>query len=126
MNGLRVAAALVGFLAVALGAFGAHGLEGRLSPEAVGWWETATLYALTHAAAAAGLSAAADGARTAGRLFVAGAAVFSGSLYALALTSLGEAPLRALGAITPIGGVLLLAGWGRLIFDGFRGPRANG
>ena len=122
-------AGLAGLLCVALGAFGAHGLEGRLSAEATHWWTTATFYGLTHsvAALAAALAARANpGLRGAGWAFVLGAFVFSGSLYAMALLSLdGDAP-RRLGAVTPIGGVSFLIGWGLVMAQGFRkGPPAS-
>ena len=108
MNRLAAAAALIGFLSVALGAFGAHALDGRLTAEGTEWWHTATLYGLPHAAAA--LAIALSGRkglmRTGGWLLVIGAAVFTGTLYAMAL----GAP-RWFGAITPIGGVSMLAGW---------------
>ena len=107
MPRLTVAAAVTGFLCVALGAFGAHGLEGKLTAEAKGWWETATLYGLVHAVAA--LSVSLTGRKSfaaAGWAFVLGAVFFSGSLYAMAL----GAP-RALGMIAPLGGVLFLIGW---------------
>ncbi len=96
-------AGCLGATAVALGAFGAHGLKERfaLLPEAAGWWQTATFYLLTHALAVGALRGGA-----AGRLWTAGAVVFSGTLYALAL----GAP-RWLGAVTPLGGSLLIAGW---------------
>ncbi|GJL92427.1 DUF423 domain-containing protein [Hyphococcus sp.] len=110
MNRLTFAAAMTGFLAVALGAFGAHGFESRLSAEAQGWWETATFYGLTHAVAALALSLSASSVdrlyRRAGWAFVAGAAIFAGSLYAMSL----GAP-RWFGATTPLGGLLLLGGW---------------
>ncbi|MEO1101791.1 MAG: DUF423 domain-containing protein [Pseudomonadota bacterium] len=112
MNLLAAAAASIGFAGVALGAFGAHGLRDRLSPEGTGWWETATLYALVHAAAA--LAIAMSGrtglASTGGWALAGGALIFSGTLYAMAL----GAP-RWLGAVTPIGGVGLLIGWGCLL-----------
>ena len=120
---LLPAAGIAGFLCVALGAFGAHGLEGRLTDEAAHWWTTATFYGLTHsvAALAAALAArASPGLRLAGWAFVIGALIFSGTLYAMALLSLdGDAP-RRLGAITPVGGVSLLIGWGLVVFQGFR------
>ncbi len=97
-----------GFLAVALGAFGAHGLKDLLAHNATAAiWETAVLYHLTHSIAALW---AADRHRLVAWLWLGGITVFSGSLYILALSN-----IRWLGAITPIGGVLLLAGWLLLI-----------
>lgn len=105
-------AALAGFLGVGLGAFGAHGLRSRLSPEMLAVFETAVRYQMYHALALM-LTAAAIGrvgdARllvVAGWFFVAGILLFSGSLYALALTG-----VSMLGAITPIGGLAFLVGW---------------
>lgn len=100
-----------GFLGVALGAFAAHGLKARLAPELLAVFETGVRYQMFHALAllAVGWACARwPGAATtaSGWLFVAGTLVFSGSLYALALTG-----TRWLGAITPLGGVALLAGW---------------
>jgi uncharacterized membrane protein YgdD (TMEM256/DUF423 family) len=104
MNRL-VTAGLLGAVAIALGAFGAHGLKERLAliPEASDWWETATFYLLTHAVAVGAI----DG-RSAwpARLWIVGASIFSVTLYAMAL----GAP-RWLGAITPLGGSALIAGW---------------
>lgn len=102
----RIGAAL-GALGVALGAFGAHGLEARVTdPAQLEWWHTAARYHLLHAVALLGVAAHPARPRVAGWLFVAGIAIFSGSLYVMALTG-----LRWLGAITPIGGVCLIAGW---------------
>lgn len=100
--------AIAGFIAVALGAFGAHALESGFDEKQIGWWETATLYLLVHAVLATAISAA-DGAKfaTAALVVLIGAAIFAGTLYAMAL----GAP-RWFGAITPIGGVGLLIGWG--------------
>lgn len=106
--------AVNGFLAVALGAFGAHGLKRRLGQDAVqrlAWWETAAHYQLTHAVAllAAGyLVARAPGlpATVAVWSLTAGIGLFSGSLYVMTLTG-----VRALGMVTPLGGLCLLAGW---------------
>lgn len=105
-------AALLMFVAVAAGAFGAHALRTRLAPDMAAVWQTAVQYHAWHALGLAivglltihvpervGLAAA-------GWLFVAGIVLFSGSLYAMALTG-----VRALGAITPIGGIAFLAGW---------------
>ncbi|ABI78144.1 putative membrane protein [Hyphomonas neptunium ATCC 15444] len=102
------AAALFGFLSVAFGAFGAHALEGALTGEGTQWWQTATLYGLTHAGAAlaAGLSGRGGKIAAGGWLMLGGAVIFAGTLYAMAL----GAP-RWFGAITPVGGIGMLAGW---------------
>ena len=105
-------ATLLLFAAVGLGAFGAHALKARLAPDMQAIWQTAVQYHAWHALGllAAGLlmmlrpDAPAIG--VAAWLFVAGIALFSGSLYALALSG-----VRGLGAITPFGGVAFLAGW---------------
>lgn len=104
MNRL-VAAGFLGAIAIALGAFGAHGLKDRLAliPEASAWWETATFYLLTHAVA---VGAIAGRSAWPARLWATGSVVFAGTLYAMAL----GAP-RWFGAITPLGGSLLIAGW---------------
>jgi uncharacterized membrane protein YgdD (TMEM256/DUF423 family) len=101
-------AALFGFVSVALGAFGAHALEAHLTAEGAEWWHTATLYALPHAAAAlaAGLSGKGGNIARGGALLLIGGVIFSATLYALAL----GAP-RWLGAVTPVGGLGMLAGW---------------
>ncbi len=98
-------------LAVALGAFGAHALEGQIGVRAVAFWRTASLYHLVHAAVVAALVFAPEGGRRwipAG-LLLAGIALFSGSLYLLAVT--GHRPLARL---TPVGGLFLLLGWATL------------
>jgi uncharacterized membrane protein YgdD (TMEM256/DUF423 family) len=108
---------VLGFLAVAFGAFGAHALKARLSPEMLTVFETGVRYQMYHAlailivAAAIGRIGDAWILTAAGWLFAAGVVLFSGSLYTLALTGVG-----ALGAVTPIGGLLFLAGWACLIF----------
>jgi len=104
MNRL-VSAGLLGALAIALGAFGAHGFKDRLAliPEAAGWWQTATFYLLTHAVAIGAISARSVWPAW---LWAVGTVIFAGTLYAMAL----GAP-RWFGAITPIGGSLLIAGW---------------
>ena len=105
---LRRVGAGMGLVAVALGAFGAHGLEGRVTAQALGWWDTASFYLLTHAVAAAviGLVPASRTVRRAGWFMAVGAGVFAGTLYAMAL----GAP-TALGMVTPLGGLLMLTGW---------------
>lgn len=106
-----VLGAVFGALGVAAGAFGAHGLRARLSPEMLAVFETGVRYHLVHALAL--LAAAWAASRweshafsAAGWLFVAGIIIFSGSLYALALTG-----VRGLGALTPFGGAAFIAGW---------------
>jgi len=108
---LRIAA-VIGFLAVALGAFGAHGLKATL--DATGRaanWETAAHYHLVHAAVLLALALRETVARWPFLLFTAGIAIFSGSLYVLAATN-----IKILGAITPLGGLCLLGGWLALAF----------
>ena len=110
-----VLAAVNGFVVVGLGAFGAHGLENLLTPQALATWDTAVRYHMFHAGglALAGLVAslqAPSGAlRWSGHLLQAGIFLFSGSLYLLALSG-----LRWLGMVTPLGGVAFLAAWALL------------
>ncbi len=118
---LLAAGAVLGFLGVASGAFGAHAVRERISAERLDNWKTAADYQLWHALATilAGFAAArweSGAAAAAGWCFVAGTLIFSGSLYALALTD-----RRKLGAITPIGGGLFLIGWALLIAAAIRG-----
>jgi uncharacterized membrane protein YgdD (TMEM256/DUF423 family) len=103
--------ALAGFTGVALGAFGAHALRGRLSPEMLVVFETGVRYQMYHAFAIliVGLVLGRMGGwmiSTAAWLFTAGIVLFSGSLYLLAFTG-----VTVLGAITPIGGLAFLLGW---------------
>lgn len=102
-----LAGALLGGSAVGLGAFGAHALKGAFSAEQAGWWQTGVQYQMWHALAL--LLVAALPVRRAGLAAAClgiGAIVFSGTLYLMAL----GAP-RWLGAVTPVGGVLMIAGW---------------
>ena len=107
--------AVFGLLAVAAGAFGAHGLKNRLSPDMLEVFKTGALYQMFHALAllaAAWVASHPTTGRlgaTAGWFFIAGIIIFSGSLYLLALTG-----ARWWGAITPIGGVAFMIGWGLL------------
>ena len=108
--------AVAAFLAVAFGAFGAHGLRGRLSPEMMAVFESAVRYHMYHALALLLVSLAMGRTsgwliQTAGWCFVAGILLFSGSLYVLALSG-----VTILGAITPLGGLAFLAGWACLAF----------
>ena len=116
-----LAGALLAALGVALGAFGAHALRGALSPEHLALYQTGALYHLVHAAALFGAALLARDAAAgklaiwAGYAFFAGTVVFSGSLYLLAIT--GQ---KWLGAITPVGGTLFLAGWALVALAGWR------
>ncbi len=110
---------------VAFGAFGAHGLKDRLSPDLLAVFEVGVRYHAYHALALLGLAALGDQLGRTGAvvawLFFAGILIFGGSLYALALT--GQ---RWLGAITPVGGVCFLLGWAVLGVAAWRGPRRGG
>src|SRR3954469_25781186 len=112
--------ALSACIAVAAGAFGAHALRAAVSPDRLEVWETAARYQMYHAlgllvvAYLAGQKSAGP-ARVSGWLFLAGTILFSGSLYALTLTG-----VTWLGAITPLGGVAFLAGWGVLAWGVWR------
>jgi uncharacterized membrane protein YgdD (TMEM256/DUF423 family) len=103
------------FLAVALGAFGAHALRDRLAPELLAVWQTGVTYHLTHAlglllvGVLAHQHAESVYIRWAGWLLLVGIVLFSGSLYLLAFTG-----VRSFGMITPLGGVTLLGGWAAL------------
>jgi uncharacterized membrane protein YgdD (TMEM256/DUF423 family) len=126
MQPLLALSAGSGFTAVALGAFGAHGLQKKLADAPDGarrlmGWQTGASYHLAHALAI-GLAALLDN-RIPGSLpeaaawaFVAGILLFSGSLYVMTVTG-----IRALGAVTPIGGLAFLVGWGCLFWSAFRG-----
>jgi uncharacterized membrane protein YgdD (TMEM256/DUF423 family) len=103
--------AVAGLIGVGLGAFGAHGLRSRLSPEMLAVFETGVRYQMYHTLAilaVAALMVRIDGRwlSMAGWSFTAGIVIFSGSLYVLALSG-----ITILGAITPIGGVFFLIGW---------------
>lgn len=99
------------FLAVGLGAFGAHALKARLEPDMLAIFETGVRYQVYHALALL-LLAAVRGPSKVGWCFTAGIVLFSGSLYILALTG-----VKKWGAVTPIGGVLFLVGWLIVLFS---------
>lgn len=112
-------AALFMMLGVIFGAFGAHALKGRLSPESLDIYKTAVLYQFVHAIgifvvafAAAGISGSSRVLTLAGASFTIGILVFSGSLYVMALTG-----IRWLGALTPVGGLAFILGWAFLLFS---------
>ncbi|HTP78572.1 MAG TPA: DUF423 domain-containing protein [Rhizomicrobium sp.] len=120
MNAWLLVAAINGALAVAAGAFGAHGLQGRIDAHALQIFETGARYHMYHALAI-GLAAfsirdaAATPATAAAGFFLAGILLFSGSLYLLALTG-----VRLIGIVTPFGGVCFLVGWICLAFAATR------
>lgn len=121
-----IAVALSGFVTVAAGAFGAHGLEGRTTPELLDTFETAVRYQAWHTLACLGVLAWREvtdvkGQRLVLGLWAAGMLLFSGSLYLLALSG-----ARVLGLVTPIGGVLLMAGWLALGWCAWRAQSASG
>lgn len=99
-------AAISGALAVAAGAFGAHGLAGQVPPERLDTWKTAVLYHVIHAIVLLMLVNRPSPSRLSLALLSVGTVLFSGSLYALVLLD-----LPILGAITPLGGLCLIAGW---------------
>jgi uncharacterized membrane protein YgdD (TMEM256/DUF423 family) len=114
-----LAGSLLAFLTVALGAWGAHALRGTLSPELLEVYEVATRYAMYHSLALILLGVWDRPGRlpaAAGVCFLAGIALFSGSLYALALSG-----VRGLGAVTPFGGLAFLVGWACLAGAALRG-----
>jgi uncharacterized membrane protein YgdD (TMEM256/DUF423 family) len=112
-------------LAVGMGAFGAHALKGRLDEYALSVYEKAVFYHFIHALgivlisllARTGIISAAGGTRAAWLLAI-GILLFSGSLYALALSG-----TRMLGAITPFGGIAFIAGWLLLVYEAVRSKR---
>lgn len=114
---IRVAA-ILGALAVLLGAFGAHGLKPLLDPSSLENWKTASQYHFIHALAllaTAGLSMDPTKKRRSTFLFLSGILCFSGSLYLLSTKTLHGMPVGILGPITPLGGLLLASGWLNLI-----------
>jgi len=117
-----------GALAVAMGAFGAHGLETSLAEavdgaKRIGWWETAAQYHLIHSVVLVGVAWLLEkregrAPKIAAWAFVLGVLLFSGSLYAMTLTN-----ITALGMVTPIGGTAFIVGWGALAFCGWERAR---
>lgn len=120
---IAVWGSVLAFIAVGLGAFGAHGLREHLSPASMAIYQTGSHYHLIHALGLVAVAAVSDKVRTARFVswcFIFGILVFSGSLYLLAITE-----KRWLGAITPIGGVCFLAGWATLAYGAARSHKAG-
>ena len=125
-RGLLFIGALSAAIAVGLGAFGAHGLRGVLTPDMLAVFETGVRYQMYHALAlvALGLARPLERCRlpaVAGGLFVAGTLCFSGSLYLITL-----AGAKGIGLVTPLGGLMLPAGWLALAFAALRCRPARG
>ena len=127
MKNSIITGAIHGFLAVALGAFGAHALENILDEYSSGIWDTAVQYQMFHAAAlilvgilmSPSILGEVKQLKTAKKCFNAGIIIFAGSLLVLALTG-----VKWLGAITPIGGVLFLTGWILVIVSAIKSKNA--
>ena len=122
-NPFLALAGVSGFLGVAAGAFGAHALRGSLPPDLLAIFETGSRYVQVHSLALFCTALLMDrrpssALRAAGWFFAAGLTVFGGSLWLLALS--GQ---RWLGAVTPIGGLALLAGWGLVVYEGYSRQR---
>lgn len=122
------AAAVNGFLAVALGAHAAHSLVGRVEPEQIAWIETGSDYGMAHGLTLIGVAllvgrapAPSRALTLAGWGFLAGTVLFSGALYVMGMTG-----SRALGAVVPVGGILLLGGWAALFVHGWGLRRESG
>ncbi|HEY0326806.1 MAG TPA: DUF423 domain-containing protein [Allosphingosinicella sp.] len=103
---ILVAGALLAALGIVLGAFGTHGLRDALNERALGWWQTGVQYQMWQAVGLVALGAVPRRMGIAAAMIGGGALVFSGSLYAMALTD-----ARWLGAVTPLGGLLMILGW---------------
>jgi uncharacterized membrane protein YgdD (TMEM256/DUF423 family) len=104
---ISVTAAILGALAVVTGAFGAHGLEDKISANSLDVWKTAVLYQFIHVIAILALQAN----QRSKLLWLVGIVCFSGSLYALSTSSLHQIPLKWLGPVTPLGGLLFILAW---------------
>lgn len=105
-RGVLAAGAVLTAIGIALGAFGAHGLRAVLDERALGWWATGVQYHMWNAIGLVALGAISRPTNWAAALIAAGLLVFSGSLYLMALTG-----ARWPGMITPLGGLLMIAGW---------------
>ncbi|MGM9985883.1 MAG: DUF423 domain-containing protein [Bacillaceae bacterium] len=116
-----IAACISAFLSVAIGAFGAHGLEGKVTERMMENWQTGVHYQMFHVIGlltVAYVSQKVTGTSMttwAGWMFIIGTVLFSGSLYTMALTN-----IKMLGAITPIGGIMFLVGWALLAITAFK------
>ena len=125
-NYILATGAIFGGLSVAIGAFAAHGLKAVLDPAALSWVQTGAQYQMYHGLVILIIGFALKqwpemkGMKAAAYCFSAGIILFSGSLYALAATQ-----VHALGIITPLGGLALLAGWSIMIYAALRQPEPS-
>lgn len=123
-KGILIAGAVLGTLAVILGAFGAHGLKNLVDPESVKTFETGVKYQMYHALLllfVGGNTFISNSTKiTIMYLVIAGIILFSGSIYGLSTNSLTNFDFRKIGFITPIGGALLIASWCVLIYKFFQ------
>lgn len=119
-KGILITGAILGALAVILGAFGAHGLKNLVEPEAVKTFETGVKYQMYHALlllfVGGNTLLSTSTKNTIMYLVIAGVILFSGSIYGLSTNNLTSFDFRKIGFITPIGGALLIAAWGVLIY----------
>lgn len=119
-KGILITGAILGALAVILGAFGAHGLKNLVEPEAVKTFETGVKYQMYHALlllfVGGNTLLSTSTKNTIMYLVIAGVILFSGSFYGLSTNNLTSFDFRKIGFITPIGGALLIAAWGVLIY----------
>lgn len=121
---LKIAGAIFGFLAVAIGAFGAHGLEKSLDADAIATFETGVKYQMYHTLLLLLISTFALSEKTKKILFillVVGIVFFSGSIYGLATNDLTGFDFTKIALITPLGGTLLIVSWGVLLFNFIKG-----
>jgi uncharacterized membrane protein YgdD (TMEM256/DUF423 family) len=117
---ILLSGAVLAALGVAFGAFGAHALRDTLDPVRLGWWNTAVQYQMWHAVGLVAIAALPLPRRSApAMLLAAGTIIFSGTLYVMALTG-----IRWLGAVTPVGGLLMIAGWTLLAWRALRQRQA--
>ncbi|MDG3582685.1 DUF423 domain-containing protein [Galbibacter pacificus] len=119
-KGILIAGAILGFLAVILGAFGAHALKNAIDAEAIKTFETGVKYQMYHALLLLFVGSTtflSEGTKnTIMYLVILGVVLFSGSIYGLATNSLTPFDFKKIGFITPIGGTLLIVSWGILIY----------
>lgn len=117
---LKIAGAIFGFLAVAIGAFGAHGLKNVLDVDAIATFETGVKYQMYHTLLLLLISTFALKEKTKKALFVllvVGIIFFSGSIYGLATNDLTSFDFKKIALVTPLGGTLLIVAWGVLLFN---------